>query len=310
MAGRRTVWVTLVAAALTGCATTERVERAAVTPSIGGPVVERVTGTAFAELPHAPGDRVLRHPELVEVPTVTPTPPKAVETKPPAVFVATPVDPPLVAAVRATLASKPAQAADALRGLEPPNAGLMQELLPPVVELSRADLGRAGPVELGVLTDRVEQALAPLAARGVMTIPKAVFCESLRGYGQYRPLPPGYAYGPGDVAEVYVEVRNVPSVRVEASDGGYYLTHLRSTLRVRDKATGLAVELTDAEGRPVPALRVEQRDESRSPVRDYFKGFRVPVPQRPGRYVLTVEFLDPDTQRSVSQALTFDVRGS
>ena len=141
-------------------------------------------------------------------------------------------------------------------------------------------------------------------------IPKAVFCSSPTGFGQYRPLPDGHVYRRGHLAEVYVEVRNVPSAvtrHPEFGDG--YVTQLNTALRLRD-AAGNVVELTDDSRRPVAVLQSAQKDFSRSPVRDYAKAFRFAVPPKPGRYTLTVEFLDPETGRAVSQSLSFEVGGS
>jgi hypothetical protein len=105
------------------------------------------------------------------------------------------------------------------------------------------------------------------------------------------------------VAELYVEVRNAPSV--PGDDG--YVTQLACTLQVRD-AAGAVVELTDQSRRSVPALAETKRDVTRSPVRDYFLLFRFPVPARPGSYTVAVEVRDPATGRTVSRTLPLRVQ--
>ena len=222
-----------------------------------------------------------------------------------------PPDAPLVAAVKAHLDNRPEVAADHLKALDRPNQDLLAQLLPTAVALAtKVSLSRAGPVDYGVLASQLETPFKALAAKATLGIPKAVFCSSPSGFGQYRPLPDGHVYRRGSLAEVYVEVRNVPSIfahHPEFGDG--FTTTLNAALRLRD-AAGNVVELTDEGRRPVPVLQSVQRDFSRSPVRDYAKAFRFAVPKRDGRYTLTVEFLDPDTGRAVSQSLSFEVGGS
>ena len=187
----------------------------------------------------------------------------------------------------------------------------MQQLLPPVVALSRTNLGRARPLEIGLLVGQIETPLKALASKA-LTVSKVDFCSSLGGYGQYTPLPYGHVFRPGHVAEIYVELRNVPSVPVRLADGtDGYLTHLNWSLRLRDVA-GTIVPLTDGDRRQVPVLEAADKKYSRSPVRDYAKTFRIVVPRTPGQYTLTVEFTDPDPEspRDVSKGMTFLVGGS
>jgi len=311
MLAPRTGWSILVAVAallLPACATPSRSGKAPeVAPAEG--VVSAATG--FASLPAAPGQRVARHP------AVEPAPPPVVAAKPPdAVPVKAvaapppPPDAPLVAAVKALLDNKPEAASEHLKGLDRPNQELLTQLLPPVVALSQVGLGRAGPLDYGVLAAQLESPLKALSARANLGITKAVFCSSPSGFGQYRPMPERPVFPRGKIAEVYVEVRNVPSVPVKHPEFGEgFVTHLHTTLQLGD-AAGNVVELSDASGRPAPAVQSVSEDFSRSPVRDYFKVFRFAVPQKSGRYALAVEFHDPETGRAVSRSLSFDVGGS
>ncbi len=309
LALRTGCWTLAAVALLTpACATTSRNVKPADAPP---PTVAVASPTGFAVLPTAPGQRVARNP-TAEPPVATPAAvAKPPETPPAKVEVAIPPpDAPLVAAIKAYLDNRPEVAADHLKALDRPNAELLAQLLPAVAAASKANLTRAGPVDYGLLAAQLETPYKALAARATLGIPKAVFCSSPIGFGQYRPLPDGHVYRRGHLAEVYVEVRNVPSVLTHDPDlGDGYVTKLNAALRLRD-AAGNVVELTDEGRRPVAVLQSAQKDFSRSPVRDYHKAFRFAVPQRPGRYTLTVEFLDPETGRAVSQSLSFEVGGS
>lgn len=292
-----------------GCATPSRVARA--TEGDAAPVAIAVAaprGTGFAELPRRPGERVARNPEPEPTKPVAaakpPDAPVSVAVAPP------PPEAPLTAAVRAYLDNRPEAAAASLKGLDAPNQALMAQLLPPVVALSRVNLGRAGPAEVALLVGQIEAPLKGLSAKA-LTVAKATFCSDPGGFGHYTPLPEGHVYRPGDLAEVYVELRNVPSVLVQTPGDELYLTHLNRTLRLRD-AAGDVVPLTDEERRPAAALESVQKRYSRSPVRDYANTFRVLVPRKPGRYTLTAEYSDPDPKswRGVSRGMSFTVGGS
>lgn len=322
MARLRTGYLTLLAAGtlfLPACATSSRSVKAADAdsgPAVIGAVQPTARGTGFAELPNAPGERVARNPPADPPKATTTAVAKPPETSPITVAVAPPVpDAPLVAAVKAYLDNKPELAAEHLKLLDRPNQEVMQQLLPPVVALSRTNLGRAGPLEIGLLVGQIETPLKALSSKA-LTVSKAEFCSSLGGYGQYTPLPAGHEYRPGHVAEIYVELRNVPSVPVRLPDGtDRYVTHLNWSLRLRD-AAGTVVPMTDTDRRQVAVLEQAEKQVSRSPVRDYAKTFRIVVPRTPGRYTLTVEFTDPDPEsnlgvsRGVSRGMTFQVGGS
>ena len=318
MARLRTGYLTLLAAGtllLPACATSSRSVKAADAdsgPAVTGAVQSMARGTGFAELPNAPGERVARNPPADPPKATTTAVAKPPETSPITVAVPPPVpDAPLVAAVKAYLDNKPDLAAEHLKLLDRPNQEVLQQLLPPVVALSRTNLGRAGPLEIGLLVGQIETPLKALSAKA-LTVSTAEFCSEIGGYGQYTPLPAGHIFRPGTVAEVYLELRNVPSVRVRLPDGtDGYLTHLNWSLRLRD-AAGTVVPLTDGDRRQVAVLEAAHKQYSRSPVRDYAKTFRVLVPRTPGRYTLTVEFTDPDPEssRDVRRGMTFQVGGS
>lgn len=283
------------------------------TPPRQMPTAPTPAGTDFASVIRAPGDfqltndpaAVVRHREETAGPVVA----QSVGVEPIVVApqLRPPPDPPLVAAVRAFLDNRHDEAVEHLKALDKPNQELMLQLIPAVVRASQINLAKAGPTELGMLAGQLESPAAALAARGPLGLDKACFCRSVSNFGRYSPLSEGYAFRPGAVAELYVEVRNVPSEPSSAPGEEGFVTKLHCTLQVRD-GTGTVVELLDRNGKPVPALHVPKRDVTRSPIRDYFLLFRFPVPTKPGSYAVTVEVADPATGRAVSRTMPLRVQ--
>ncbi len=294
--------------------------------SAQSPPAASVAGSArplFGEL-RGPGERVPLHEPTPTVtaeapppslPPTDPPPPTADEVKPPQPIPATVTvarspaadDPPLVAALRAFLDDRPDLARKHLEALDGPNQELMLQLIPALVGASRANLTRPS-TEVGDLARQLEAPAAALAARAPLGIERACFCRSVKNFARYEPLPDRHAFRPGAMAEVYVEVRNVPSVPAStAADGDGFLTRLVCTLQVRD-AAGAVVPLPDKTHRPVPTLTDDKRDFTRSPIRDYFLLFQFPVPAKPGAYTVTFEVQDPATGRAVSRTMPFRVQ--
>ena len=233
-------------------------------------------------------------------------PPSAPPYMPPLMPVGPPAtpDPPLVAAVRAYLNDNPEKAVEHLKSLDGPNQELMLQLIPAVVRASRMDLTHASPTELGLLSGQLRGPAEAMAERSPLILERVCFCRWVKNFGRYDPLPPGHTFRPGSLAELYVEVRNVPSVATQTSaEGDGFVTELACTLQVTD-ATGTVVPLTDRNRRLVPALTDTKRDFTRSPIRDYFLLFRFPLPDRAGEYTVTVKVLDPAGGREVSRTLT------
>jgi len=288
-------------------------------PSMASP--EPAGSTEFARL-RSPGERVpLHESDATEIPLkpkilVTtqdtaklPTIPIPTLTEPMSLGpVPNPFEPPLVAAVRAYLENKPDQAIEHLKQFDPQNQELLLQLIPAIVKASQTNLERAGPHDLAVLVSQLELAAAGLSGKVPLMVDKACFVRDVRTFGRYDPLPEGHIFKPGARAELYAEVRNIPSEPVTLPvDGDGFLTKLICTLKVQDSAENV-VDLPDKNRNPVPLLVEAKRDFSRSPIRDYFLLFRFPVPAKPGTYVLTFEVRDPATKRTVSQIKTFRVQ--
>jgi len=230
----------------------------------------------------------------------TPLPEKVTRSSPPA-------DPMLVAVVRAFLDNDPGKAKKLLEGLDAPNQELLLRMIPALVGASQTSLGQP-TTEVGDLAKQVEAALAVLSARAPLAVEKACFCRAVRNFARYEPLPERHAFAPGTWAEVYVEVRNVPSIPASSpTEGEGFLTRLVCTLQVRD-AAGAVVPLPDQTNKPVPTLHDDKRDFTRGPIRDYFLLFRFRTPSKPGAYTITFEVQDPASGRAVSRTMPFRVQ--
>jgi hypothetical protein len=253
-------------------------------------------------------------PPTIPPPDVPAEPPATAEVAPPQPIPTTVVvarspadDPPLVAALRAFLDNRPDLARKHLEALDGPNQELMLQLIPAIVGASRANLTQPS-TEVGDLSRQLEAPVAALSAKAPLAIEKACFCRAVRNFARYEPLPDRHAFAPGSWAEVYVEVRNVPSIPASTpTEGDGFLTRLVCTLQVRD-AAGAVVPLPDKTHKPVPTLHDDKRDFTRSPIRDYFLLFRFPVPPKPGAYTVSFEVQDPATGRAVSRTMPFRVQ--
>jgi hypothetical protein len=209
----------------------------------------------------------------------------------------------LLAAVRAYVNNQPEQAVAHLKALPPPNQELMLQLIPAVVLASQLDWQRCGPTELGMLAEQLREPADRLASRGPLILDRVCFCRRVKNFGRYDPLPPDHRFQRGALAELYVEVRNAPSVAtIDPQQGSGYVTRLVCTLQVVD-ARGSVVPIIDRNLNRVATLTETKVDFTRSPIRDYFLLFRFPVPDRSGNYAVTIKVHDPAGGREVSQTL-------
>jgi hypothetical protein len=292
---------------------------AEITPPTQSASITTLPGSIFGEL--RPGESRPLHEPTPETtasdfppPTIDPPgEPTAVEViTPPAPFPervtkAAPADPMLVAVVRSFLDNRPDLAKKQLESLDGPNQELMLQLIPALVRASQTNLAQPN-TEVGDLAKQVEAALAVLSARAPLAIEKACFCRLPRNFARYEPLPDRHTFTPGWWAEVYVEVKNVPSIPASSpTEGEGFLTRLVCTLQVRD-AAGAVVPLPDQTNKPVPTLHDDKRDFTRSPIRDYFLLFRFRTPTKPGAYTVTFEVQDPASGRAVSRTMPFRVQ--
>ncbi len=269
-------------------------------------------GFAVARLPRVPGTRLdsatgavapppAPPPTLApDRPQPVPVPPMPISTQPPA-----PPEPPLVVAVRETLAGRPDAAESALKSLPPANQVLARPLLAALAAGASADLARPKAREMHRLEQELDAAQSFVAQRSPLKIVECVLASQIDGLSCYRPLPEGRAYAPGEIAEVYLEVRHAQAQLV----GPEYAVDLRYSLRYAD-ARGQAVPV-ESDGQSHRELTGSHRPPpTRTPQDRAHAPLRVPVPRAPGDYLLTVEVRDgnlPSSQLLVASK-TLSVR--
>jgi hypothetical protein len=265
------------------------------------------TATRFAEI-SGPGQRVPlatpREPipisEALPTAYTGPAEPRPVLTAPP--------EPPLLAAIRAHLEHRPADAAELLRGYDPGNREILTRLLPALVHAKAADLNQ--PADAAVLAAQLGSAAEAAARTAPLAVRKACFVSDVKQYGVYSPLPVDYVFLPGGKAMLYAEIGNVvsdPSPHPAGGDG--FATRVHCTLQLLDHA-GHPVALTDPKhGRPAGVIEMPNTDFTRSPIRDYFLVFEFQVPNEPGPFTATFDVKDPKSGRGVRRSVPFRVGG-
>jgi hypothetical protein len=217
---------------------------------------------------------------------------------------------PLLAIVRAQLEDRPARALELLQALPPANQEVVLAVLPALTRGATADLA-SDPTATALLADQLRFAAARLAARSALVVENVALCRKVYGFGRYEPWPEGQPYKPNDLAQLYLEVRNLVSQPAAGPRGETHLTYVRAAVEIRD-AHGRLVDQPDPEDwrRRVPIVRFEKKQFSRGAVDDFHVLYAFPVPPAPGVYTVTVELRDPAGRRSVKTApVRFDVAG-
>jgi len=181
-------------------------------------------------------------------------------------------------------------------------------ILPVVARVSEKPLESMNAEEVAVMQDTLERILETLRPRSVLVVNRMCFCESVKGFGLYRPLPEGHVFQagspsrPGDLVQVYVELRNICSECREH----YHETLLCSYVEISDPR--------DPKGR---VLWKHRFDDSKQPLRsrarlhDYYNNYSFYVPALPsGTYQLTIQVTDEtrhETPRVARKSVEFKV---
>jgi hypothetical protein len=224
----------------------------------------------------------------------------------------TPPEAPVVAALRALLEKRPAEALECLKEYDKASQDILLCLLPLAVRLTEGGLQQPRPAELATLLEQLRMLERPLAERSALTIDKMCLCRKIESYGVYDKIPDDGAFAAGvgeqagDLVQVYVELGNFACKQ----QGSTFETCLASTLEIRDYRGNL-IWRRDFQAQP---------DRSRSPRHDYFINYRFCVPPRvpPGSYVLWVQVKDLTGQpgkdapdfRTARRSLDFRVRAN
>lgn len=206
-------------------------------------------------------------------------------------------EPPLLAALRCYLNRRPTEAVQQLERYDRPNQEMLLALLPLASLLTETSLNKANPQQVAAVMAQLQSLLVPLRKRADLVIDKMCFCSRIDRFGVYEPLPPDYAFRPGERVELYVEVQNFTS----EPDGPRYVTRLISSAEIKDFAGEIVqqYELKDK----------EKPDYSRTPRHDFYNKYTIPLPHdlRPNSYTLWIVVTDVPTGRTDRRSLDFRV---
>jgi hypothetical protein len=214
---------------------------------------------------------------------------------------------PIVMALDLMLKGRHAEAIKHLSAYEEGKQQLLLRFLPSLVTLVKKRTDDLSTQEVAVLIQQLEAFADDLRPRSELLISRMCYCREVQGFASYKALPDNYAFLTGtqdrigELVQLYVELKNVTSVRTK--EGGY-LTKLSCWL-----------ELHDSTGKRVPWDKRYEGDETllarSSRVNDFYSryGFYVP-PLAAGTYKLTIHVKDetnPQQPRQAERSLVFQV---
>lgn len=210
-------------------------------------------------------------------------------------------EPPLLKAMRCYMEKRPDKALPFLSPFEAENQDVLLNLLPLTVSMSEVSLKQANPQEVAVVVEQLQSLLLLLRPHAALIMEKLCFCREIRKFGAYEAMEPQPKFRPGELVEVYFEIRNVTCNHV-ASARGEFQTHTNTKLEIREQRGAFIMN------KPF----VNQPEYFHTMRHDYFDRYRFQVPPTapPGRYDLTVEVTDVPTGRKVKQKLEFQVRSN
>jgi len=236
--------------------------------------------------------------------TVPPPPPEPRNVKTPSEIVIK--REPLTEALQCMLDNKHDDALRYLQTYDADNQELFQRLLPAMSLLSKKKLSDLSAAEIAVLHEQLYSLVGTLRPRTALEIGKMCFCEWVKDYGNYKPLPEGHAFAAaspnrlGDFVLLYVELRNFTS---ELRQGAYE-TRLSSSIEICD-SRGEMVWTNRFEDEKKPVRRRTQLHDLHNPY-----SFHVPTGMPPGTYRLTIQVTDetlPGSRRTARQSIEFRV---
>jgi hypothetical protein len=158
-----------------------------------------------------------------------------------------------------------------LKPYDPRTREAMLVLLGRVAQLEQAGgINRLSPRDLAAWMDPLNALTASLRGRAQLSLGRMCFCGCIRNFGEFAPLPPEHAYfQPGEVAHVYVEVRNFSCRRQQE----HFLTVLKGRLEIYDENKRDAPTVT--------WVSKPRLDVTATPRQDYYINFRFEVPRLP-----------------------------
>ena len=188
--------------------------------------------------------------------------------------------PAVVEALRCLLEKRPGDAIARLETFDKPTQDLLLRLLPLVVRLGEET--PIAPQDLAVFVEQLQGANQQLCPQAALALDRMCFCKRISKFGDYDPLPAEHSFRPGELVQIYVEVRNFAS---EQSDQ-YFETRLASSVEVAaaGKWPGWRQDFPDK----------GHRDRSRSLRHDYFQSYSFCLPENipPGDHRLIIRVAD------------------
>ncbi len=178
-------------------------------------------------------------------------------------------DAPSVQALRALVERLPDEEIhESLKSYDPTTREAMLCLLNGVAQLQQSGgIERMTPRDLAVWTEGLQTMTASLRRRSQLILERMCFCAYIKNYGDFAPLPPEHAFfQPGEVAHIYVQVRNFSSRR----ERDRHVTLVKGRLQIFDE---------NNRERPLINWSSQlRRDVSAVPRQDFYINFRFPVP--------------------------------
>jgi hypothetical protein len=234
-------------------------------------------------------------PPTAELPAEPPQPPPqpTPPTAPPVARAA--ADSPLLLAVRAFQANRPHEAVEHLKAYDPMTQQVLLSLMPAMVRLTEGKIQHMKPEEMDAVLEQLGKASPILRPRASLQATNVRLCREVHTFAHVEGYAPTHVFRPGDVVHLYMELANFTSV----PDGrGGYTIELSSNLELRDGADAVAWR---ADPKDVP-------DRVSTPPQDYYRAFRLTVPNvPPGAYKLVVKTTDRPTGREVRKTVAMRV---
>jgi hypothetical protein len=127
---------------------------------------------------------------------------------------------------------------------------------------------RMKPRDLADWVDGLDSLTASLRGRAQLILERMCFCSHIENFGDFSPLPSDHTcFQPGEVAHVYVQVRNFSSRR----ERDRFATVLKGRIEIYDENNRDAPPIITWNSPP-------RQDASAAPRQDYYINFRVPIP--------------------------------
>src|SRR5262249_40083871 len=137
------------------------------------------------------------------------------------------------------------EALNQLRKYDAATQELLLRVLPALAQMHHKGLDRLTPQEIAVLEEQLQSLFNMLRPRLELIIDRMCFCEYVREFGVYKPLPETHVFRastrdrPGDLVQLYAELRNFCS----EAQGDHFETRLSSSVEIRDPSDKTGAKL-------------------------------------------------------------------